>query len=299
MLSFRPITLHDREEINPILRAYDSKSCDYSFANNFVWAGNYQTQFAVSDGFYCMRSGKTPNLYSNPVGSGDYGTIIKKLAEDAGKRRGNFTIRGLLKQDVEAINTLFPGRFTIIENRNEFDYIYSVEALTNLTGKKYAGKRNHIARFLDNPDWAYEPITEKNMPECMEMNEEWCRRNGCTQSRDLRQESCAVFRFMHYFKRLELSGGLLRRNGKVVAFTIGEPISHDTYNIHVEKAFSDIQGAYPMINRQFLIHNCEGYRYVNREEDTGDEGLRRAKLSYHPEILLEKYTAVLKKGAVL
>ena len=299
MLDFKPVTLNDRECINPILRAYDSKSCDCSFANSFIWSYAYNTEFAIANGYYCIRSGKEPFFYTNPVGTGDYGVIIKALMADAKERGISFTLRGLLKEDVARLSALFPGTFNITENRNEYDYIYSIEALINLTGRKYAGKRNHISHFMEDSDWAYEAITEQNMAECSEMNDEWCRRNGCEGEQNLTWERCAVRKAMKYFFELKLSGGLLRVNGKVIAFTIGEPLSSDTFNIHVEKAFSEIQGAYPMINNQFLLHSCQSFRYVNREEDMGIEGLRKAKLSYHPEILLEKYTATLKEGKAL
>lgn len=299
MLIFKPIALEDRGRIDPIIRAYDSKSCDCSFVNSFIWSHVYSTEFAIANGFYCIRSGKKPFFYTNPIGNGDYKAIVMALMADARARGIPFTLRGLLKEDVERLSGIFPDTFDIAEKRNEHDYIYGVKALTDLAGRKYAGKRNHIARFMDNPDWSYEPISETNMPECSEMNDEWCRRNGCKGEPDLAWERCAVRKSMRYFSELKLSGGLLRLNGKVIAFTIGEPLSSDTYNIHVEKAFSEIQGAYPMINRQFLIHNCQPFRYVNREEDTGDEGLRKAKLSYHPEFLLEKYTATLREGKKL
>ena len=93
------------------------------------------------------------------------------------------------------------------------------------------------------------------------------------------------------YKRLGLVGGVLKKYGEVVAFEIGEPLNDDTFVVHFEKAYADVQGAYPMINKQFVLHECQGYKYVNREEDDGEEGLRKAKLSYHPDILLEKYNA--------
>ena len=98
-----------------------------------------------------------------------------------------------------------------------------------------------------------------------------------------------------YFEELGLTGGVLRLSGQVIAFTLGEPLSDDTFVVHFEKAFPEIQGAYPMINQQFVLAECQDYQYVNREEDTGDEGLRKAKLSYKPVILLDKYTAKQKR----
>ncbi len=297
MLNFKPIELKDREIIEPILIALDSKSCDNVFANNFIWAKPNHLEYAIFDGFYCRRSRrKSGFIYTCPVGTGDKKAVIEALVADAEENGVPFHLRGLLKDDAAQLETLFPDRFEITENRDEFDYIYSVEALTNLTGKKYSAKRNHIARFLDRPNWAYEHITQQNIAECVQMSKEWCKLHGCGDDPSLEKELCAVSTALTHFFALKLKGGLLRLDGKVIAFTIAEPLSSDTYNIHIEKAFSEIQGAYQMINRQFLIHNCQTFQYVNREEDMGDEGLRKVKLSYRPEILLEKYTATLKKG---
>jgi hypothetical protein len=129
----------------------------------------------------------------------------------------------------------------------------------------------------NNPDWVYEKITRENIGEAWKMNMEWCRRNGCEDTSSLQREACAVrSAFEHYFE-LELTGGLLRTQGKIVAFTFGSPVTKDTFDVHVEKAFADVQGAYPMINQQFVLNELGDFEYVNREEDLGDEGLRRAK----------------------
>lgn len=296
MLTFKPLQLSDRSVVEPILQSVDSKSCDYSFANNFIWTKPNNVQFAIVDGFYCLKSTwKAGAVYTNPVGTGDRSAVIEALIADANQAGVPFRLRGLLVDDVAELNRLFPDRFEITENRDQFDYIYKVEDLVNLTGKKYAAKRNHISRFLDNPDWAYEHITQQNIDDCLVMGDKWCQLHGCGDDPGLKKEMCAVRTALKQFFELRFSGGLLRLNGEVVAFTIGEPLSSDTYNVHIEKAFSDIQGAYQMINRQFLIHNCQSFTYVNREEDMGDEGLRKVKLSYRPEILLEKYTAKLVK----
>ena len=296
MIDFKPIDLQDQDMINKYIKASDLKSCDYSFVNNYIWSKANNIQYAILDGFYCLKSllGKG-TLYTYPVGSGDRKAVIEALLSDAKQRDVPFRLRGILPDCMEDLENLFPGMFDYTSNRDEFDYIYNVESLSTLAGKKYQSKRNHIARFKDNPDWIYEEITKENIDECLEMNNEWCKVNSCFDDVNLKHELCAVKRaFAHYFD-LNLQGGLLRLNGKIVAYSIGEPLTSDTFVMHIEKAFSEIQGAYPMINQQFLIHNCQSYKYVNREEDMGDEGLRKTKLSYHPEILLEKFTATLKE----
>ena len=106
---------------------------------------------------------------------------------------------------------------------------------------------------------------------------------------------CVTLNSLRLFKELELTGGILRVDGQIVAFTIGEPICSDTFVVHIEKAFPDVQGAYTMINQQFVEHECMDYKYVNREEDTGDEGLRKAKRSYRPVFMVEKGVVTEKK----
>lgn len=127
-----------------------------------------------------------------------------------------------------------------------------------------------------------------NLEECFQMALKWRNDNGCNDDEEKNAEMCVTLNALRLFEELELSGGVLRVDGEIVAFTLGEPVCSDTFVVHIEKAFADIQGAYPMINQQFVEHECMDYLYVNREEDTGSEGLRKAKLSYRPVFMVEK-----------
>lgn len=295
LLPFKDVELQDRAWIEERLKQSDFKSCDYSFANNFIWRKPNRIEWADVNGFYCLKSGAEGQIaYTYPAGSGDIKPVILALMEDAAERGMGFRLRGMNLETVKLMQTLFPDQFDYSNHRDYCDYIYSVERLTTLRGKKLHSKRNHIARFKDNPDWAYEDINAENINDCWDMNTEWCKIYKCYDDESLNHEACAVKQAFKYFFELGLRGGLLRLNGKVIAYTMGEPLSSDTYVMHIEKAFPEIQGAYPMINQQFLIHNCQDFIYVNREEDLGDEGLRKAKSSYYPDFLLEKYEATLK-----
>ena len=294
MIPFRTVELQDRQWIEQRLKESSFKSCDYSFANNFIWREPNNIKFADINGFYCLQSGKH-GAYTYPAGSGDIKPVIEALVADAAESGREFILRGMSAETVKLLETLFPDKFVYDSNRDACDYIYSVERLISLAGKKLHGKRNHIARFKDQPNWVYEDITAQNLGDCRAMNDEWCKLYDCIDDPNLNHEACAVKQAFKYFTALNLHGGLLRVDGRVVAYTIGEPLTNDTYVMHIEKAFPDIQGAYPMINQQFLINNCSDYTYVNREEDLGDEGLRKAKMSYYPDILLEKFTATIKK----
>lgn len=294
MIEFRPIELKDKEWIEKCLLEGNSPSCEYTFVNNFIWSKQYQLEIANFHGFYCSRSGKgEETFYSYPAGKGDMKYVIDCLKEDAKEHNIPFVLRGMIKEQVDYLNELYPNQFEIEANRDEAEYLYTVEKLSKLAGKKLHGKRNHIARFKDNDDWSFEEITEENFEECLKMNDEWCEQYDCIDDPSLNHELCAVKEAFANYKELGLIGGLIRREGKVIAYTIGSKINDETFDIHIEKAFANIQGAYPMINQQFVLHKCQEYQYINREEDLGDEGLRKAKMSYYPDILLEKYTARL------
>ncbi|WP_455715093.1 DUF2156 domain-containing protein [Anaerosporobacter sp.] len=295
MITFKEVELSDRDWINHRLKQAQYKSCDFSFVNNFIWRYSNHIEFADVNGFYCLKSGVgEEQYYTYPVGEGDIKPVIEALMEDAKERNIPFRLRGIVENEVSKVEEAFPGLFNIESSRDESDYLYKTERLTTLAGKKLHGKRNHIARFKDNPDWQYEDITRENIEECKEMNAKWCSLYDCDEDESLQLEACAVALAFKNFFELNLIGGLIRRDGEVIAYTIGEPLTDDTFVVHIEKAFPNIQGAYPMINQQFVIHNCQDFEYVNREEDMGEEGLRKAKLSYYPDLLIDKYTAVLK-----
>lgn len=295
MINFRAIELNDREWIEAILKKANLMGCEYTFVNNYVWGEQYHLEIANVNGFYCSRSGLDEIVYGFPIGEGNLLEVLRMLEEDAKERNVPFVMKGLLSEHVTLLDLVCPQEFEIESNRDDFDYVYSVEKLSKLAGKKLHGKRNHIARFKDNENWQYETINDDNFADCLEMNRKWCELYSCFESVSLRHEACAVKKSFRHYKELGLVGGLLRLNGEVIAYTIGEPLSDNTFVVHIEKAFADIQGAYPMINQQFVLHECQEFEYVNREEDLGEEGLRKAKLSYYPEILLEKYRAI-KRG---
>ena len=186
----------------------------------------------------------------------------------------------------------FRGKFEIDARRDDYDYIYTSEKLAYLRGKKLHSKRNHIARFCDKDDWSYEPLNIDNSHECFQMSMEWAKQRAEKWNQKMDDEMKALQEALSLFKELSLVGGVLRKAGKIVAFAIGEPLSSDTFDVRFEKAIPSLQGAYSMINQQFVLHEGMDFRYINREEDTGDAGLRKAKMSYYPDILLKKYCAV-------
>jgi hypothetical protein len=292
-LPFRKVVLADKKWIDARLRESGFMGCEYSFGNIFIWREPYKQLVLDYKGFFVAKSEARRGLYSFPAGRGDLRSLIADMAADGG---GRIIIRGVTDGTRAELENVFPGGFDYIPMRDEFDYIYSQEKLATLAGKKLHKKRNHVARFNDNPIWGYEPITRDNINECREMSDKWSEING--RSEGLKSESIAVGEAFANFFELGFAGGLIRREGRVIAFAMGEPLNRDTFVIHIEKAFHDIQGAYPVINQQFALHNCAGFKFVNREEDVGDDGLRKSKGSYYPEFMLVKYNAFLRGGAL-
>ncbi|HOK49524.1 MAG TPA: phosphatidylglycerol lysyltransferase domain-containing protein [Sedimentibacter sp.] len=298
MLNFRKIQLKDRQWINSILKEHDITGCHENFGNLFAWRDINNTRVARVNEFLLVKQeiGDIKDIYLYPMGKGNVKPVIDEIIKSRDSE--GLMMAGLSLKQVNELSNLYPGKFIFQESRMDFDYIYRIEKLVTLRGKKLHRKRNHISIFMRSyPDWSFEPLTEENKDECIEMNKKWCIDSDCQQDQGLMDENCATKYFFKYFKDLELEGGLIRAGGRVVAYTIGEVLSSDTYVIHIEKAFKDVQGAYPMINQQFAAwvqNNHPDLIYINREEDMGLEGLRKAKLSYYPDKMAVKFRAKLK-----
>lgn len=295
-MNFKPITLEDKLWVTKYLKESGYQGCEYSFSTMLMWRDVFHTEVADLGDMLGYRgySGKNRYVYAFPAGNGDKKAAIETLMENAKEKGHAFVLRGFTKDWADWLEETFPGMFVIETSRDEWDYVYSVEKLSSLAGSKYHGKRNHIARFKDSGEWHYESITAANVEECRAMSDEWYHAQLNIGNITVLKEKPVLNFALDHMEELDLKGGVLYLDGKVVAFTIGEVLNKDTFHVHIEKAYSDIQGAYPMINQQFVLHEMKEYTYINREEDDGVPGLRRAKESYYPVKMIEKYTAVLK-----
>jgi hypothetical protein len=252
----------------------------------------------VEDGwlFIRFRDNNGRNSYLKPIGEGDIRVGVQTIIEDHKQFDTLFQMRGLTRKMTDEIEAAMPGLFDYTLNRSVSDYIYTTEKLTHLKGKKLQSKRNHINRFMRENDWKYKSLTghPEIVKECKAMLDDWMEMNREEKDPSLTYDDHATTLMLDHFEELQLRGGLICVNSRIAAFTIGEPLTEDTMIVHVEKAFTTIHGAYTIINQQFAEHETEGYTYINREEDMGIENLRKAKLSYQPDILLEKFNARLK-----
>lgn len=292
MIEFRQIVLEDKEWIDQILATSDFRGAEYCFTNLFIWEEVFKSRIARYKDFLLFKSGsKQDSRYLFPAGNGDFREVIALLEEDAFKEGVPFKMIALPPDSKVLVEELFPGQYTFSPTRNSFDYIYESEKMISLSGKKLQSKRNHLNRFLETPDWKYEEITPENLPEIREFTIKWCIANSCKESASKMWEICAVNKALSNFFELNLKGGLIRVEGEIIAYSAGEQINSDTLIVHIEKADTNIKGAYQAINREFASRHASALPYINREDDAGDEGLRKAKESYYPTFMQEKYAA--------
>lgn len=292
MIEFKSLTLSDREWVTHRLLEDDRQACEYSFANNFLWSDIYGVTMAKEQGCLIFRfQNEAESCYTIPIGAGDRKGALDALLAQAKEQGQQLVLGTLMQSDLDWLAQHYPGQYTVETDRDDYDYVYSTEKLSTLSGRKLHGKRNHIARFKDGNNWLYRDMMPEDAGECMRFLDLWKEAESENWNDEMENELHVNRKALRSLADLVLDGGMLYKGGRLVAFSIGEPLNSNTYVVHIEKALASVQGAYPMINQQFVLHNCQDYEFVNREEDTGDEGLRKAKLSYQPVLLVEKFQA--------
>ena len=294
MLTFHPLTLSDKEKIDVYVKKENSRSGDFNFNTMFLWDDKFRRMVADGDAYIvALRPDGGAPLFLWPIGSGDPAPIVREMLDYCAAEGFPLSFFGLEERHAEALEAMFPGKFTIAEDRDYEDYIYEAEKLITLGGKHLHGKRNHINRFIQEHEWRFEPLTRELFPECNALLEGWTEQTD-TSVGMVGSEHTAIMRSFAHFEVLGLEGGALFAEDQLVAFSIGEKIAPDTFQVRFEKARRDINGAYPMINREFvklITERNPDIRYINREDDMGMENLRKSKQSYYPAFLLRKFTA--------
>lgn len=295
MIEFKPVRLEDRAAIERFTMPSGICNCDLAFANMYCWQAMYHSAWAVIDGFLVIRfqiGGGEKIGYMQPVGEGDFAPIIPVLREDAHAHGQRLRIIGLTDEGREMIRRMHIGLFAFESDRDMEDYVYNADDLRNLAGRRYQPKRNHINRFIaEYPDYRYEELTRKRFDECMALEREW-RKSHEGHTSELCAEQRAMQRGFEHFEELGMTGGCIYVGDRLIAFTYGSAVNDHTIDTHVEKADTEFDGAFTVINKLFAQHLPERFTLINREEDLGLEGLRQAKLSYQPAFLQHKYTAI-------
>lgn len=296
MLKFGKVELRDKPRIEEYLRKSDFRGCEYTFGNIFLWGSHYNTEICFAEGLCFEKTGRGKDtMFVYPYGEGSVETAVTLIREYAAQNDLPCVICAN-RNITEKILELYPEARSELY-RDFCDYVYSADDLEDLKGKKYHAKRNHLNRFYEN-DWSFEPMSSANIPECLAMNELWRAENVTDDSEDAQSKTVeldVVTRSLELFSELGYTGGVLRVNGEIQAFTFGERSAEDTFVVHVEKALRKCQGAYAAINREFVKSLGKRYAYIDREEDTGSENLRKAKMSYNPVFLEEKFLITFKE----
>lgn len=304
MLPFQPPQPQDRQWVTPLLTADEVPLCDYSFPALYCWQDAFQHTICPFEGRLLTRLVSVlGNSYLWPVGSGDAAPAIAALAQDAQERGEPLRLVCVPPKEAAWLAATYPGVFTITETRDSFDYIYDLEKMSTLSGKKLHGKRNHIHRFDELcPGWTFAPMTPADIPACRELDELWYQQNltrpNTPGQLSLAKERHALDLALTQFHQIGLEGGAIRFEGRVVAFALGSRITSRMYNIHFERADATLQGAYPAIAREmarWVRETYPGLQYLDREDDMGLPGLRKAKLSFFPHHLGENVSAVAER----
>lgn len=287
MLDFKPLTIEDRAWVQAITLPAGRTVCDYSFLNLLLWTSERGGVARVGD-FLCPAAeweGETHYFY--PVGRGDPSPALEAIRADAQARGIRFLLYGVTNPDRRVLELFYPGRFTFLPMRDCWDYLYPVWQLTELAGKSLQAKRNHINRFCaEHPDWKTLPLSEETAPLCMDFAERWYAQHAPHEwLSDEREELIFAIR---NFRALGADGLLLSSGDGIVAFSLGCRLTETVYDVNFEKADPTVNGAYALINREFARMVAATYpeiTQINREDDMGLEGLRKAKESYHPQLL--------------
>lgn len=301
-LNFVPAYSENINKIKEKLNRFNENafSCEATAATLVLWRQMYRQEIAEFNGHIFIRfnSGESP-IYLPPLSSDFVAAfnILKNYCKSQNQPLDFFTSEG---DNFERLVSLTQNTHTVNLSEDDFEYIYSRKDLAELRGKKYHSKRNHIASFCRATDYSYSSLEPKDMPEIIKLADLWREYELSTISPDdenasgyiksINSENSAIKSILPLMNEYSFSGGVIRINGEIAAFCFGSPINSKVFDVHVEKASPKYRDCYAVINKEFANHLPENFIYINREDDMGLSGLRKAKLSYHPEILLKKYT---------
>jgi len=298
MIDFQRLTLEQKAEYESILLSGESRGCEYSFANQYLW-GHQQAAFLHGCvAFFSHWDGRS--VYPYPIGSGDRRAVVEEILEDARQRGIPCRIVSMTDGDVRELQEWFPDKFHFRTDRDSFDYVYAIEDLAELKGRRFQKKRNHYNRFVaQNPDYSLRPIDPCNIDLARHLVDVWYyQRIRSDPEHNYMLENIAMARSFRNYNALGMEGCMLMTGGEVVAVTMATRLSADTFDVHFEKAREDVEGAYAAINCEFARYMASKHpevRFLNREDDLGLEGLRKAKLSYNPHHLMEKHWAYIRE----
>ena len=283
-MTFHQLTPSDSEAMQAVTLSSGRRNCNYTFANLVGWQFWYYTEVCVLENAVVLRyTFDGQRAYMVCTSEELSSELIEALFDDS---NGDLTLIGLEDSQVVQLSTVkSPFSISVEPVRDQYDYIYRRADLATLHGRHLDAKRNHIRRFrAEHPDFEYRPLTPEAFDECRRLTEIWQEEKDASDTIDVEKQVMETI--FSNWDALGMIGGSIFVDGRMVAFTYGSAVTTDTLDVCVEKADRHVEGAFAIINQQFAEHLPEQFVYLNREEDMGIPGLRQAKLSYHPEILL-------------
>ena len=292
---FVPLVLEHKEPVNSLLMLYPPEISEHNFTNLFMWQPHYGFKISrFEKGLLCLTEPEDGEpFFLPPIGIEQPFSAVLACLNYLRERRINTGVQRVGETLVENHLKTDP-RLVIVEDRDQFDYVYLSKNLIHLGGRAYHRKKNHLNKFKRSYAFEYRHLTDDMLEDCFKIVEEWCEVKHCDESPALKGEEQAITKALTNMEELSFRAGALIVEGKLEAFAIGEPLNPTTAVIHIEKANADIQGIYAAINQQFCEHEWREFEFVNREQDLGEEGLRRAKESYQPHHYVKKYTVTLR-----
>jgi hypothetical protein len=285
-LRFEPISLDRQKDYLDLLAACPQAASDYSFLNIWAWAEDYGLRWAWQGELAWIQQTRPHAALWAPVGpwaAVDWESLLPSV------QNGGGAIIRVPEQLAQIWQARFGERVVVAPERGHWDYLYEVSDLVDLPGNRFHNKKNLLNQFLKSYEFTYMDFGPKLIEQAMAMQEDWCTWRDCETSDLLAAENSAILRVLDHWNAFDrILGGALFVENIIVAYTLAEPLTADTLVIHFEKGCPAYKGAYQAINQIFLARSASGYRFVNREQDLGSEGLRKAKLSYNPVDFLRK-----------
>lgn len=294
-MEFSEITLGSKAEFDHYISLHNPQISELTFTNFFAWRYFYRFRYSVISGLLCViavpcRGEPFAMMPLGDVNEENLSAAYSKLKKYFGKMGWRLVFRKITAGEIEFFRKRIASEASIVYDRDNSDYLYKTDDLICLRGKKYDGKRNHINKFKKLYTYEYVPLECSLLDECARIMEQWCLEKNCECRNGKYCERKANLELLNDFKTLGCNGALIKVDGVYEAFTAGEMLNENTAVIHIEKARSSIKGLYTFINQQFAEKEWSETTYINREQDLGLEGMRKAKLSYHPVRLIDKYT---------
>lgn len=284
---FKPLEIEDSDLFNQAFKSNPPIISEFTFTNLYAWRQIHKLQIADLDNFIIVRSDSQKQMrFFNPIGSGNIKAAIEHILKDT---------KSIFMRVPEITKSLFHNdpRFKIDPDRDNSDYLFKTDDLIALKGARYDGKRNLIKKFKSMHRYEYMKLKASNANECLEFEEAWCSLKDCDSVEGLDNERRAIREMVENFSNFGLIGGAIKVEGRICAVAIGQELNRKTLVMHILKADPNMTGLYQLINNEFLAQEGSRFEYVNLEQDLGIEGLRKAKLSYHPVEMIGKYALSL------